>query len=99
MPDPAWIARDLDSYGEDVVAVVFRPTIPDNDSAEDLRTKVELSRDRGLSRVDFYHYGLMRLDALDWIREAWSDVDVVVRAQARGRWPKSMLLRHPEPPG
>jgi hypothetical protein len=68
--DPAWIARDLDSYGEDAVSVIFRPTIPDNDSAEDLRTKVELARDRGLGRVDFYHYGLMRLDALDWIREA-----------------------------
>ena len=29
-----------------------------------------LARERGLRRVDFYHYGLMRLDALDWIRDA-----------------------------
>ena len=68
--DPAWIARDLDAYGGDAVSVILRPSIPDNDSAEDLRTKVELARDRGLSRVDFYHYGLMRLDALDWIHNA-----------------------------
>jgi hypothetical protein len=68
--DPAWIARDLDTYGQDAVSVIFRPSTPDCDSAADLRTKVDLARERGLSRVDFYHYGLMRLDALDWIREA-----------------------------
>ena len=68
--DPAWVARDLDAYGDAAVSVIFRPTTPDCDSAEDLRAKVELARERGLRRVDFYHYGLMRLDALDWIRAA-----------------------------
>jgi hypothetical protein len=68
--DPAWIARDLDEYGDTAVSVIFRPSAPDCDSAEDLRAKVGLARDRGLRRVDFYHYGLMRLDALDWIRAA-----------------------------
>ena len=67
--DPAWVARDLETYGEDAVSVIFRPSTPDCDSAEDLRAKVDLARERGLRRVDFYHYGLMRLDALDWIRE------------------------------
>lgn len=70
--DPAWVARDLDTYGETAVSVIFRPSTPDCDSAEDLRAKVELARERGLRRVDFYHYGLMRLDALDWIGEALS---------------------------
>ncbi len=46
--DPAWVARDLDTYGEDAVSVIFRPSTPDCDSAEELRAKVELARDRGL---------------------------------------------------
>ena len=29
-----------------------------------------LARDSGAVRVDFYHYGFVRLDALDWIRAA-----------------------------
>jgi hydrogenase/urease accessory protein HupE len=68
--DPAWVERDLDTYGRDAVSVIFRPSTPDCDSAAALRAKVGLARDRALRRVDFYHYGLMRLDALDWIREA-----------------------------
>jgi hypothetical protein len=68
--DPAWVARDLDTYGERAVSVIFRPSTPDCESPEDLRAKVELARDRELRRVDFYHYGLMRLDALDWIHAA-----------------------------
>ena len=68
--DPGWVARDLDTYGQDAVSVIFRPSTPDCDSAGELHAKVALARERGLRRVDFYHYGLMRLDALDWIREA-----------------------------
>jgi hypothetical protein len=68
--DPSWVARDLDTYGDDAVAVIFRPSTPDCDSPEELRAKVDLARARGLRRVDFYHYGLMRLDALDWIHAA-----------------------------
>ena len=49
---------------------MLRPAPPDCDSAENLREKVVLARERGLGRVDFYHYGLMRLDALDRIRAA-----------------------------
>jgi len=41
--------------------------------AENLRAKVELAEWAfELGRVDFYHYGLMQLDALDWIRAALS---------------------------
>ena len=68
--DLAWVARDLDTYGATAVSVIFRPSTPDRESAEELCGKVDLARERGLRRVDFYHYGLMRLDALDWIREA-----------------------------
>jgi hypothetical protein len=68
--DPERIRGDLDAYGDAAVSVILRPTTPDCDSPENLRAKVELSRERGLRRTDFYHYGFMRLDALDWIRVA-----------------------------
>jgi hypothetical protein len=35
--DPAWVARDLETYGEDAVSVIFRPSTPDCDSAEPAR--------------------------------------------------------------
>ena len=68
--DPGRIRGDLDAYGDFAVSVVLRPSTPDCDSPGDLRAKVELARERGLRRTDLYHYGLMRLDALDWIRVA-----------------------------
>jgi hypothetical protein len=68
--DPERIRGDLDAYGDAAVSVILRPTTPDCDSEENLRAKVELARERGLRRTDFYHYGFMRLDALDWIRAA-----------------------------
>jgi hypothetical protein len=64
------VRGDLDAYGDAAVSIIFRPSIPDCTSAEELRAKVGLALERGLRRVDFYHYGLMRLDALDWIRAA-----------------------------
>jgi len=64
------VRGDLDAYGDAAVSAVFRPTTPDCESPDDLRAKVELARERGLRRADFYHYGFMRLDALDWIRAA-----------------------------
>jgi hypothetical protein len=68
--DPERISGDLDAYGDAAVSVIFRPTTPDCDSPADLRAKVALARARELERVDFYHYGFMKLDALDWIRAA-----------------------------
>jgi hypothetical protein len=64
------IRSDLEAYGDAAVSVIFRPTTPDCESPDDLRAKVELARERSLRRADFYHYGFMRLDALDWIRAA-----------------------------
>jgi hypothetical protein len=71
--DPARISGDLDVYGREAVALVLRPMWPDCDGAENLRAKVELAEWAfELGRVDFYHYGLMQLEALDWIRAALS---------------------------
>jgi len=68
--DPERVRGDLEAYGNAAVSAIFRPTTPDCESPDDLRAKVELARERGLRRTDFYHYGFMRLDALDWIRAA-----------------------------
>jgi hypothetical protein len=68
--DPERIRGDLEAYGDAAVSIIFRPTTPDCDSPENLRAKVALAHARELERVDFYHYGFMRLDALDWIRAA-----------------------------
>jgi len=73
--DEAWIGQDIEAYrgqlGEGPqIVLALRPTAPDSTTSEDLRSKVDLARRAGVSRVDFYHYGLMRLDALDRIRQA-----------------------------
>ena len=66
---------DLEAYaqafaGSSKLGVILRPLRPDCDSAENLRSKVEVASSLGFDRVDFYHYGLTRLDALDWIKLA-----------------------------
>jgi hypothetical protein len=68
--DPERLRTDLTAYGEQAASVVLRPMAPDCDAPSNLRAKVELASGLGLRRVDFYHYGFMRLDALDWIRAA-----------------------------
>jgi hypothetical protein len=69
--DPARISSDLDAYGNAAVSLALRPMWPDCEDAANLRAKVELAEWAfELERVDFYHYGLMQLDALDWIRTA-----------------------------
>jgi hypothetical protein len=74
--DPRRLGLDLEAYrsliGDGVLNVVVRPMPPDCDSDQNLRAKLDLVRELGLARVDFYHYGLMRLDALDRIRAATS---------------------------
>jgi hypothetical protein len=73
--DPGRLDFDLDAYQTLVpdasrLGLVLRPMPPDCRSAENLAAKVALARERGLGRLDFYHYGFCRLDALDWIRQA-----------------------------
>jgi hypothetical protein len=74
--DPDRLRFDLEAYRsvarDGALSVVLRPMPPDSDSAENLREKVDLARELGLARVDFYHYGLMPLAALDRIRAALS---------------------------
>jgi hypothetical protein len=52
------------------LGLVLRPMPPNSRSADNLTANVALARERGLRRVDFYHYGLRRLRALDWIRQS-----------------------------
>jgi hypothetical protein len=72
--DPVRLRFDLEAYRalahDSALNVVLRPMLPDCSSPGNLREKLDLARELGLARVDFYHYGLMRLDALDWIRAA-----------------------------
>ena len=75
--DPDRLRLDLETYqaliGPDgEIAVALRPSPPDSFSPGELRTKVTISREVGAARVDFYHYGFIRLSALDWIRESLS---------------------------
>ncbi|MDX6515756.1 MAG: hypothetical protein QOH73_1422 [Gaiellaceae bacterium] len=71
--DPARIGADLDAYGKQAVSLALRPMWPDCDGPQNLREKIELAEWAfELGRVDFYHYGLMQLEALDWIRAALS---------------------------
>ncbi len=73
--DEEWIRGDIAGYremlgdGPDII-LALRPTAPDSTTVENLKAKVQLATQTGVRRVDFYHYGLMRLDALDRIREA-----------------------------
>ena len=73
--DPNRVALDLAAYrelvpGEGSLAVAVRPMLPDCASAENLAAKLRVARESGAERVDFYHYGLAPLTALDRIRGA-----------------------------
>jgi hypothetical protein len=73
--DPCRLESDLGAYKALVpdssrLGLVLRPMPPDCRSPENLAEKVTLARERGLGRVDFYHYGFCRLEALDWIHQA-----------------------------
>ncbi len=74
--DPERLRRDLDAYGallpdDRPLSVALRPMLPDCDSAANLAPKLALLRERGVAWADFYHYGFVRLSALDMIKEAW----------------------------
>lgn len=48
----------------------MRPAPPDCADAANLAAKLRLARAAGVERVDFYHYGLAPLSALDLVRGA-----------------------------
>jgi hypothetical protein len=73
--DPDRVRLDLEAYGGLIpagrtLAAALRPMLPDCDSTENLSAKLSLARELGLERIDFYHYGLAPLRALDRIRGA-----------------------------
>jgi hypothetical protein len=73
--EPARIRLDLEAYRATLpqdgrLSAALRPMVPDCDSAENLAEKLRVARTLGVERVDFYHYGLAPLAALDRIQEA-----------------------------
>jgi hypothetical protein len=67
--DPERVRADLAAYG-DVAALALRIMHPDCDGPDNLRAKVHAARAAGVRELDFYHYGLAPLAALDWVRAA-----------------------------
>lgn len=73
--DSARLRLEIEAYqtmiGEETpLAVCLRPSPPDCENAANLAQKVLLLRSLGVTQTDFYHYGFLRLAALDWIRTA-----------------------------
>ncbi len=73
--DPDRLRVDLEAYRSLLsdptqLGLVLRPMPPDCRSADNLAAKIDLARERGLKRVDFYHYGFCRLRSLDWVRQS-----------------------------
>ena len=68
------VRLDLEAYATAVggapLSVCLRPSPPDCDGVDNLAAKLALARELGLAGVHFYHYGFVRLEALDMIREA-----------------------------
>lgn len=74
--DPERLRRDLDAYAPLLppgrpLSVALRPMLPDCDTADNLAAKLALLRERRVAWADFYHYGFVRLPALDLVRAAW----------------------------
>jgi hypothetical protein len=66
---------DLEAYASAIpdsskLGVILRPLRPDCDSPANLRSKVDVASALHVDRIDFYHYGLAPLDALDWVKSA-----------------------------
>ena len=76
--DVALYQRILD--GGAGVRVALRPVWPDSDSAGNLRAKLDLLGQLGVSGVDFYHYSFMRLEDLDRIASTLAELRWAPRA-------------------
>ena len=73
--EPAALRRDLIAYrkvigAEQQLSVALRPMPPDCFSPEELSEKIAVLSSFDADWVEFYHYGFMRLQNLDWIAEA-----------------------------
>ena len=73
--DPERLRFDLAAYRsaigpEGKLSAILRPMPPDCDSADNLAAKLAVAREAGAVEAGLYHYGFMRLESLDLIREA-----------------------------
>jgi len=64
------LGRYATQVNVDQIRAVMRPMFPDCSSSDDLVQRVRDARQFGIRRFGFYHYDLMRLQALDWINDA-----------------------------
>lgn len=55
------------------LAVALRPLLPDCWQQDNLTAKVAAARTARADSLDFYHYAMMPLNRLDWIRRALTD--------------------------
>ena len=56
--------------GSGRMSVALRPLLPDCRLEENFAAKVAVARAAGAGGIDFYHYAMMPLNRLDWIRRA-----------------------------
>jgi len=73
--DPERLRFDLAAYRSSIgpevkLSVILRPMAPDCDSPDNLAAKLAVAAEAGAVEAGFYHYGFMRLESLDLIREA-----------------------------
>jgi hypothetical protein len=73
--EPNALRRDLEAYRRAIgverrLSVALRPMPPDCFSPAELAQKIAVLGDFGTDWVEFYHYGFMRLENLEWIAEA-----------------------------
>ena len=71
---PERVAAVLARYRQAVgpkasLSVTLRPLLPDCQDPDNLAQKIRLATDAGAQALDFYHYAMMPLNRLDWIRD------------------------------
>jgi hypothetical protein len=54
------------------LSVAVRPMVPDCASSEEVVARTAFAQEQGVAWIEFYHYGLMRLENLRWAGEAVS---------------------------
>jgi hypothetical protein len=76
--DSARLEREVRAYRALLpsgrLEVLLRPMPPDSTAADELAEKVSVLRHLEIGDIGFYHYGLMRLEALGWIAHALGTV-------------------------
>lgn len=69
------ITNDLNAYRQRLpekylLSVAMRPMLPDSKSADDVTQIARTIAAAMPDWIEFYHYGMMRLASLDWIKQA-----------------------------